>query len=227
MKYIDKFLKILKTDRNTFATYILTLISIYIVIDRIVEMLFIGFSGISVSYWGPFKYTLAFACPVFAFYFSFSSKFVTHLRIKLSFLYTYMVFLYIISISMVIQWANELGWLLLFAVPNYKYIIANFMDLIKPAFSALAWYIPIISFYPLFRKIYININDDKLKKDSIMDYTGIDLSDKTIDVGPYTCEIELGKDNDTAAIVKIPENRRYEATLVVGTSGSRKNINDF
>ena len=36
MKYIDKFLKLLKTDRNTFATYILTLISIYICVDRIV-----------------------------------------------------------------------------------------------------------------------------------------------------------------------------------------------
>ena len=70
VKYIDKFLKMLKTDRNTFATYILTLISIYIVIDRVVEILFIGFSGISVSYWGPIQYTLALACPIFAFYFS-------------------------------------------------------------------------------------------------------------------------------------------------------------
>ena len=51
MKLIDKFLKKLGTDRNTFATYILTLISIYIVVDRIVEILFMVFTGVSHSYW--------------------------------------------------------------------------------------------------------------------------------------------------------------------------------
>lgn len=108
MKYIDKLLKKLKTDRNTFVTYLLTLFSIYIVIDRIVEMLLIGFSGISVSYWGPIKYTLALACPMFAFYFCYASKFVTHQKIKLSFLYLYSITLYLVVISMIIQWMNKL-----------------------------------------------------------------------------------------------------------------------
>ena len=67
MKYIDKFLKILKTDRNTFFTYIFTIITAYIVVDRLVELLFICFTGMSVSYWGPIQYTLALACPVLAF----------------------------------------------------------------------------------------------------------------------------------------------------------------
>lgn len=40
MKIIDKFLKKLNASRNTFVTYILTLISVYIVVDRMVEMLF-------------------------------------------------------------------------------------------------------------------------------------------------------------------------------------------
>ena len=39
MKIIDKFLKKIKASRNTFATYVLTMISLYIVVDRIVEML--------------------------------------------------------------------------------------------------------------------------------------------------------------------------------------------
>lgn len=77
MKIIDKFLKKLNASRNTFATYVLTLISIYIVVDRIVEMLFMIFTGVSVSYWGPFKYTLAMACPIFAYLFSPSSEFAS------------------------------------------------------------------------------------------------------------------------------------------------------
>ena len=34
MKIIDKFLKKINASRNTFATYILTLISLYLVVDR-------------------------------------------------------------------------------------------------------------------------------------------------------------------------------------------------
>ena len=39
MKLIDKFLKKLNVNRNTFATYILTLLTVYLAVDRIVEML--------------------------------------------------------------------------------------------------------------------------------------------------------------------------------------------
>ena len=222
MKYIDKFLKILKTDRNTFLTYVLTLISFYICIDRIMEVLFIAFTGLSVSYWGPIKYTLALACPVFAFYFSFASKFVTEDRIKLSFLYTYTIALYIITMSMVVQWVNQAGWLLLFSVPNYSYIITNFMDLIKPAFSSFAWYVPVCSFFPFFKWIYTKVEDTKDLRDSVFDYGGIDLSGPSDQEGPYTCEMFLCKDKETGKSIKTPEARRFESTLVIGVSGSGK-----
>ncbi len=222
MKYIDMFLKKLKTDRNTFATYVLTLISVYITIDRISEILFIMFSGISVSYWGPIKYTLAMACVVFAFYFSPSSKFVEDKNTKLQFFYTYTIILYIVVISMVIQWINQLGWLMLFSVPNYSYIITSFMDLIKPAFSSFAWYIPVCTFFPLFKWLYTTVDDTLFIKESIWDYAGIDLSDKSVGMGPYTCEMFLCKDRETGKAVKTPETRRFEATLIVGVSGSGK-----
>lgn len=222
MKYIDKFLSKLKTDRNTFATYVLTLISVYICIDRIAEILFMIFSGLSVSYWGPLKYTLALACPVFAFYFSFASKFADDKYTKTCFFYVYAVALYIVSVSMFVQWMNQLGWLLLFSVPNYSYIIANFMDLIKPAFSALAWYLPIVTFFPLFKWLYTVVDDTLYIKESIWDYGGIDLSDKSIGLGPYTCEMFLCKDRETGKNIKTPESRRFESTLIVGVSGSGK-----
>ena len=72
LKYIDNFLKFLKTDRNTFVTYILTLISAYILVDRLVELMFMIFTGVGYSYWGPIEYTLAFAAVVFAFYIPFT-----------------------------------------------------------------------------------------------------------------------------------------------------------
>ena len=222
MKYLDKFLKVLKTDRNTFFTYILTLISAYICVDRLVEMLFMALTGFSVSYWGPITYTIAMACPIFAFLFSGSSKFASEDKVKLSFFYTYCIALYIIVISMVVQWINQIGWFLIVSVPNYLNIISNFQDVIKPAFTALACYFPIVTFYPLFKWLFANINDTKDYKDSIFDYGGIDLSDKKTGWGPYTCEMILCKDKESGKIIKTPEARRFESTLIVGVSGSGK-----
>ena len=36
LKVFDKFLKWLKTDSNTFLTYVLSLVTIFILIDRLV-----------------------------------------------------------------------------------------------------------------------------------------------------------------------------------------------
>lgn len=222
MKLLDKFLKFLKTDRNTFFTYILTVITFYLVIDRLVELLFLFFTGTSVSYWGPIRYTLAMACPVFAFLFSGSSKFVKNDVIKLSFFYIYIVSLYIIAISMVVQWINALSWILLMSLPNYAELASNFSELIRPAFTAIALYLPITTFYGLIRWLLLTINDTKDIKDSIFDYGGLDLSNNKEGTGPFTCEVFLCNDKESGKTIKILESRRFESMLVVGPSGSGK-----
>ena len=222
MKIIDKFLKFLKTDKNTFLTYILTLLSVYITIDRLVEMLFLIFSGTSVSYWGPIKYTLALACPVFAFLFSGSSSFCNSRKIKISFFYLYCISLYIIGISMVIQWGNLLLWLLFTSVPNYVGIVTEFSELVKPAFTSLALYLPIITVPMLFKFIYTDVNDTLLKIESIYDYKGINLKENKSGTGAYACEVPICLDLETGKTIKTPENQRYESTLIVGGSGTGK-----
>ena len=47
MKIIDAFLKKLNVSRNDFLTYIFTLLTIYVAVDRIVEMLIMIFTGIN------------------------------------------------------------------------------------------------------------------------------------------------------------------------------------
>ena len=222
MKYIDNFLKKLKTDRNTFATYILLMFSIYIVVDRLIEIFFIGATGMSVTYWGPIKYTFALACLIFTLEFSFASKFNTEDVKKLSFLYIFVIGFYIVVLSMVIQWINKIEWMLFFAVPNYEYIYDHFYELIKPAFSITAWYFPLISFYKVFKFNYFVVNDTKDIRDSVFDCPGIDLSDTKIGWGPYTCEMYFCKDSESGKVIKIAEARRFESTLIVGVSGSGK-----
>ena len=222
MKYIDKFLKILNTDRNTFATYVLTLVSVYLAVDRIVEMLLMIFTGVSYSYWGPLQYTLALACPVFAYLFSGASKFATSKAKKVTLFYIYVIGLYIIAISMFTQWLNMGAWLLLLSVPNYVEIITDFSELVTPAMVSISLYLPLATIFPLFKGLYFGVNDSKDKYRSIWDYGGIDLSDKKAGTGPYTCEVYLCYNSETGKSITIPEASRYQSLFVCGGSGSGK-----
>ena len=126
MKIIDNFLSKLGVSRNTFATYILTLITVYLSVDRIVEMLLMLFTGVSYSYWGPFQYTLALACPIFAYLFSPSSEFASSKNMKITLFLTYAVSLYIVALSMFVQWTNRGLWLFLISLPGYTDLVTNF-----------------------------------------------------------------------------------------------------
>lgn len=222
LKLLDKLLKYLKTDRNTFLTYVLTLVTSYLVIDRIVEMLLMIFTGMAVSYWGPITYALALACPVFAFLFSGSSKYADSDEIKLTFFDVYIISLYILIVSMFTQFFNQLGWMLFLSVPNFTYIVTNFYSLVKPAFSALALYLPLTTFYPVIKWLITTVHDTKTLYESIYDYNGINLADKSASWGAYTCEMKFGTDKDSGKVVKIAEEKRFFPTLVCGVSGSGK-----
>lgn len=222
MKYIDKFLKKLNTDRNTFATYVLTLVSTYLVIDRIVEMLFMIFTGVSYSYWGPIQYLFALACPVFAFAFTPSSKFAKNKAYKITLFYVYITGLYIITLSMFTQWLNMGAWLLLLSVPNYTELITEFSDLVTPAFVSISLYLPLVTVYPFFKWVWFTVRDDPAKTRSIWDYRGINLADKKAGHGPYTCEVYICTDNEYNKKIVMPEASRFQSLFVCGGSGSGK-----
>ena len=222
LKYIDKFLKYLKTDRNTFVTYILTLVTIYVVIDRVIELMFMIFTGVSYSYWGPIQYTLAAAACVFAFYCSFGSQFAKADIDKLRFFNTYTICLYVISISALVQWLNSIAWIGILSVPNYPELVSKFSNLFRPAFTAISLYIPLVTFYKLFKWLTFTVNDSKDLKDSIFDYGGISLAGKSPDSGKFSCEVLLCVDTESGENVFIPESKRLESFLAVGVSGSGK-----
>lgn len=222
LKLIDKFLKCLKTDRNTFVTYILTLISAYIVVDRIVELLFIIFTGVAYSYWGPIQYFLALACVAFAFFFSGPSKYAKADVNKLRIFHSFVIAFYIVGLSAVVQLVNQAIWIGLLSVPNYTEFAQEFYYLFRPAFTALGLYFPLVSFYKLLKWIVFKINDTKDIRDSIFDYPGINLTSDKEAHGVYTCEVKVCTDTESGLDVCIPESKRFESFLIVGVSGSGK-----
>lgn len=222
MKIIDNFLKKLGTTRNTFATYSLTLLTVYFAVDRIVEVLLMLFTGISYSYWGPLKYTFALACPIFAFLFSGPSEFAKTKNVKVTLFYTYIIGLSVIAISMFTQWLNMGAWLLIIFHPGYIDLVTDFSDLIRPALTSLTILFPFLITPKIFKFLYFGVNDTKDMVRSIWDYGGIDLSDKSKGHGPYTCEIFLCQDVENSKLITIPEESRYQSMFVCGGSGSGK-----
>ena len=222
MKIIDNFLSKLGVSRNTFATYILTIITVYLSVDRIVEILLMLFTGVSYSYWGPFQYTLALACPMLAYAFSVPSEFASTKKKKVTLFYIYVIGLTIIVTSMFTQWLNMGAWLLLIFNPGYVDLVTNFSDLIRPALTSLTLLMPILIIPKIFNFLYFGVNDSKDMKQSIWDYGGIDLSDKKQGHGPYTCDIYICQNSETSAQITMPETSRYQSMFVCGASGTGK-----
>ncbi len=222
LKLFDKFLKFLKTDRNTFVSYILALISAYILIDRMVEFLFIVFTGVAYSYWGPIEYTLGFAALTFAFLFSFASKFASSDVAKYRIFHSFFICFYILIVTAVVEWMNEAVWIGLLSLPNYPELATDFFYLFRPAFSAMAIYIPLVTFYKVFKWLLFTVHDTKDIRDSIFDYPGISLSSDKEAHGVYTCEIKVCTDTESGEDICIPESKRFESFLIVGVSGSGK-----
>lgn len=222
MKFLDKFLSKLGASRNTFATYVLTLITIYLAVDRIVEILLMLFTGVSYSYWGPIQYTIALACPMLAYAFSVPSEFSSTKKKKVTLFFIYIIGLSIIAISMFTQWLNMGAWLLLISNPGYVDLVTNFSDLIRPALTSITLLFPILIVPKIFNFLYFGVNDSNDMSRSIWDYGGIDLSDKKQGHGPYTCEVYLCQDSETSAQITIPEASRYQSMFVCGSSGSGK-----
>ena len=222
MKIIDKFLNKLGASRNTFATYVLTLVTVYLAVDRIVEMLLMLFTGVSYSYWGPLMYTFALACPVFAFLFSPSSEFAKNKPTKVTLFNIYVIGLTIIATSMFTQWLNLAGWLILVFNPGYVDLVTEFSDLVKPAMTSITVLFPLFIVPAVFKFLYFGVNDTKDNYRSIWDYGGINLADTKKGHGPYTHDVYLCQDDETGKNIQIVEASRYQSTFVCGGSGSGK-----
>ena len=128
---------------------------------------------------------------------------------------------------MFIQFLNSGILVGLMSLPGYKTIITQFPELIQPPLSAIAIYAIFISAPKVFDFLFMGVNDTRLWQESIWDYGGIKLTSVTKGTGEYACEMPFSADKETGKKAVIPEESRFNQLLVVGPSGSRKNISCF
>ena len=62
-----KICDFLKTDKNTFLGVIFSLITVYLVVDRFVEVMLMIFTGIGIHYWSTVEMLIAIVMPFISY----------------------------------------------------------------------------------------------------------------------------------------------------------------
>ena len=219
---MNKLYKKLKTDANTFWGFILTLLSIFLAVDRTVEMILMMVTGVGYSYWSMFTYAFVFLLPFLTFKIMLESKFMTHDNFKVS-LFVFYGSLFAIYVSaFAAQLINQSAWLLFLSVPGYETIVHEDLQLIKSAFTALSLIAP---FYAI-DKIYFwfrwfVVEDDEFY-DGLIKQDGFKLGPSLKKTGPYSFEAMIARDKIEGNFAVMSEDGRFQHTLVVGPTGSGK-----
>ena len=217
---IDKSLtfivKKLKTDKNTFVGFILTLICIYFTLSYFIDWILAISFGITMNLNSKLFSALLIALPIITFKIIIESKFATHSTIKVS----YFVFFYSISaffsIMAIIKALSFVTWIAIFSVPSYQRIIIEDEDLIRRAIFTINIIVPLIYTFQFYIWIRYFILENMELKMSIMESTGWKLDEKSTKTGPYSLEQYFGKDNFYGNKAILSELGRYFHLLVIG-----------
>lgn len=223
---IEAILKPLKIDVNEFFAYIFAVLSVYFAVDRLFEFGRVFFTGEFANYWSIWMYMFAIFSTVAGFSLMCASPKRTTLRSPMHFYVFFSLCLYCIIISMISQWSNEVVWLLLMQLRNFRYIAINLPEVITPAVGCLS----IIGAVSTFRstwEFYIGnvVDGDTEWIESFEDYSGFKLkSAKSQKETPaaFLCDAPICVDDKTGSLVHIPEKKRFEAVLVEGATGTGK-----
>lgn len=222
----NKLLKNLKTDTNTFVGFILTLICVFLVADRVLEVLLMIFVGIGAFYWSPVFYILTFILIFFTFLIVLESKFVIYKDFKVSVFTFYGVLAALLTTAMITEKLNGILWAFFFSAPHYGRLFKEDMALIKPAFTSLAVAIPFLAstyIWAWFHE-YIPTREDIVK--SIGDAEGLKLGGSKNTPKEYTFYVPFGKTKDKYKNYGLDGKGRFKHTIVIGkySTGKTKNI---
>jgi hypothetical protein len=126
---------------------------------------------------------------------------------------------------MTVQWINELLWAVIMRFNNFDYIVKNMPEVISPALASISIIIPAFTIRTLVGYYLNYIYDDNDYIESFEDYSGFKLESaksKIKSPAAFNCDAVICLDELSGQPAKIPENKRFEATLVQGATGTGK-----
>ena len=169
----------------------------------------------------PFTYTLAFALAPLAYCFYINSGLVKNNSHKVrGYIVAYITFVLTVA-TFFVQLLNQIGWGFLRSLPNYGAVRATYPQFFDQAFKSMVIVLPFVGIVLIIDKILgILRNTDEVK--GIKGFSGLSVTFKSQETGPFTCEVMICRDKDTNLPIMVPEKKRYEATFVQGATGSGK-----
>ncbi len=222
----EAMLKPLKIDTTEFFAYIFAVLSVFFAIDRLYEFVRVFLTGEFATYWSIWMYMFAIASPTIGFMLMCASPKRTTLRSPMHFFVFFSLCLYCILISMISQWTNEVIWVLLMQLRNFRYIAINLPELITPAVGCFSIIAAVSTFKTVWTYYIGNVVDgDTEWIESFEDYSGFKLksakSEKTTPAA-FLCDAPICVDDKLGQLIYIPEKKRFEAVLVEGATGTGK-----
>ena len=222
----EAMLKPFKINLNEFFAYIFSIICVYLAVDRLFEFVHVFLTGEFVNYWSMWMYILAIACPVIGFQLLCGSPKNNTLTAPMHFFVFYSLCLYVIVISMISQWSNEVIWFLLMQLRNFRYIAINLPETITPAVGCLSVLGAVSTFRTVWGYYIGNVVDgDSEWIESFEEWPGYKLKSKKASKdtpAAFLCDAPICVDDKLGELIYIPEKKRFEAVLVEGATGTGK-----
>ena len=173
--------------------------------------------------WNSFEYTLAILMPLAGYAFFCSSSYAKNRTKKVKMFSVTMIMVTIIGCFMLAEWSNSfICYIISLAGPERIKEAWNLApDKMISAIRAATIYLPVLAFGLATGMLSIAVYGPD-SEGQLLNLRIIDFTPNAMPTGKYTCEVAVCRDTSSGKWITIPENRRMEATLIQGATGTGK-----
>lgn len=218
---LNKYISLFKSKKNESLTILFLILTFYVIISRTLQIFSMLKYGALDEYWTPYHYAVALMFPVLSYLYYCSSQLLKGKSYKIKYFKYAYISCCLIAFCMLAQWVNEFAWRLLTAQSKFQIVYDNFPNAILTAMRAVTFYLPVVCIGPiLFLLVYV-LNDGDAQ-DAIKAINYFDNVKDVEPTGQLTCQVAVCNNAKTGKAVYTYENRRMEATLIQGATGTGK-----
>lgn len=174
--------------------------------------------------WTAFEYTLSFMLPLAAFAYFCASKYAAKKANKVNAFIATAILIILIASAMLAQISSNLIWYILataFGNAQITRAWLEFPNKLVYTITVGSIYLPLIFASIAFGMTMVAINGPD-SKDVLTNANPISDKPKAMATGQFTCEVKVCTDASSGKDIIVPENRRMEATLIQGATGTGK-----
>lgn len=212
----------IKTNPNKVLTYLFYGIILFIVFFALSKILMFAIGDANINNdVSPYMYCVWFILPVLAYSYYVNSGIPKNDKNKINMYIFTCSILGLLTSVMLITWINAIIWFVLHKLPNFDIVYKTYPEFFPPAVKTLSFVVPFIFIFAAIDYFLLIFRDDDLPK-SIAGFIGLSTKSNAKDTGVFSCSTIICKEKGTSIPVVVPEKKRYEATLVQGSTGTGK-----